>query len=86
MSSSRLTKQNEEKKTRTILEIVWQGFLVGLGAWALARDRAKRVVEGRGEHGGVGRHVASELTDRLAFQGLVVLCRLIAAGRRAGRM
>ena len=70
----------------TVFEIAWQGFLVGLGALALTRDRAKRVVTGRNERGETIRHAAGKLADRLALRGLVVLCRLIAAGHRADRM
>jgi len=66
-------------------EITWRGFLIGLGALALTRDRARRVLKGRDERDGVSRHAAGRLVDRLADRGLVVLCRLIAAWRRAGR-
>jgi len=50
-------------------EIVEKGFLVGLGALSLTKERAERVVDDLVKRGEVRRDDADKLTDRLVARG-----------------
>jgi len=50
-------------------EIVEKGFLVGLGALSLTKERAERVVDDLVKRGEVSRDDAGKLTDRLVARG-----------------